>query len=124
MKRSPMPPRKAWPKRHTRIKARNAKRFAKNHARAYGGDERIAWVQSLPCVVPDCADGPRECAHVRTGGVGRRADASAVVPLCAYHHRIQHAIGVVSFASMYGLDLAALAELTERAWQQTQRGAA
>lgn len=109
-RRTPMP-------RGGPVKARNPKRRAANHARAYGPDERIAFVKGLRCVVLACARQPIEVAHVVTGGMGRKGDASLTVPLCTVHHREQHQVGVRTFQQLHGLDLLALAEQTEAAWQ-------
>jgi len=63
--------------------------------RIYGSKERRRWIKSLPClacclVSPIFALADKwscENAHVVTGGMGRKADASHIVPLCRTHHR-------------------------------------
>ncbi len=79
------------PERRTRVKPRNAARRVSEFARCYGSKERVAWIKALPCVV--CAvqtvpqDGPSDNAHTATDGMGRKADARFIVPLCRMHHR-------------------------------------
>jgi hypothetical protein len=73
------------------MKRTNPERKRREHARAYGPAERIAWMQSLPCLA--CGyHGPtrREVAHTRTGGMGRKGDADTTIPLCPPCHRTQH----------------------------------
>lgn len=112
--------RKSGIARKTRVRPVNAKRKAKNHARAYGGAERIAFVKSLPCIVtmPSAKHyGEIQVAHTKTGGIGRKADSKHTVPLCEYHHANQHTFGVESFQLAYGVDLDAEADRVETAWQ-------
>lgn len=103
-------------------KARDAERKAREYARKYGSTERAFYVAQLACVVPWCRSvGWMENAHIETGGVGRKADASKVVPCCARHHRTgpiaMHA-GVETFQDEYGIDLEEAARLTEESWQR------
>lgn len=104
--------------RKTRVKPVNAKRRKKNHARAYGGAERIEWMHGLACAVTAGRHyGPIEVAHTTTGGIGRKADSRHTIPLCHYHHGNLHGWGAKSFELAYGVSLAEQAELTEHAWQ-------
>lgn len=80
--RSPKPLQKAKPK------AVNRKRKAREFQRAYGGEERVHWMQARPCVA--CGSKPSENAHVGAGGIGRKGDAATVVPLCASCHKVLH----------------------------------
>lgn len=103
-----------------RIRKRNAKRRAKEFARAYGSKKRVKFVQSLPCLVDGCNRYPlaRMVAHIETGGMGRKADANLTVPLCFHHHiEVLHRIGRESFEAKYGIDLQQLAADTESRWQ-------
>lgn len=118
-------------KRGGKIRPVNAKRRKANHARAYGGAERIAFVKSLPCIVkgreewanPVRHDGPIEVMHTKSGGKGRKADARFTVPCCSYHHRNAHLFGAKSFELAYGLSLEAEAARVESLWQQQQEAA-
>ncbi len=78
------------PERRTRVKPRNAKRKASEFARCYGSKERVAWIRSLPCIICELRStpqvGPSDNAHVTGDGMGRKADARFIVPLCRMHH--------------------------------------
>lgn len=112
-------------KSKTRVKPVNAKRKKANWARAYGSDERVEFVASLPCVVQrpssPCA-GTIENAHVANGGRGRKADADRVAPICTAHHQELHQIGQQSFEARYGVDLKVAARITEMRWQIASGG--
>lgn len=110
-RRKPLP-RSQKPLKRTPVKRVNAKRRKKNHARAYGGAGRIAFVKSLPCVVkgrpdgfPVRHDGPIEVMHTKSGGTARKADARLTVPCCQYHHRNAHTWGIETWQRAYGVDL-------------------
>ena len=94
-------------------------RQADDFARIYGSRERATWVRSQNCIVPFCFQ-PPENAHIRTDGVGRKADARYIVPLCAGHHRLRknslHALGRRLFEDHHRVDLAYEAAETERDW--------
>lgn len=106
--------------RTKRPKARNVKRHAGEWARAYGSKARVAFVKSLACRVSGCMDGPVENAHTVNGGMGRKADANTIVPLCRAHHRFLHQHGPVAFAASFplrhGWTLADWAVEVERLW--------
>ena len=101
------------------IKRVNAKRKAKNWSRAYGSEERVAFVKSLPCVF---VGGSTLCAgvianhHTATGGRGRKADANTIVPICTFHHLELHQVGANAMQARYDVQLAMEARLTERRW--------
>jgi hypothetical protein len=83
------------PKRTGKPKAVNKARKAKNHARAYGADERLSWVKAQPCVVCGSVtytDGEPDNHnhHTKNGGMSRKADAATIVPLCHTDHRLYH----------------------------------
>lgn len=105
-----------------RVRPRNAKRWKANLARAYGPEARREWMKGLPCLT--CGRGPSENAHVATGGMGRKADASQLAPLCHSCHLELHAHGAV--VQKWGKDvgmviskaaLAIAAEACELAWR-------
>ena len=102
--------------RTTGVKPRNAKRRKTEHARAYGPDEHVEWIAAQPCVV--CGHVPCQNAHVRTGGMGRKADAKWIVPLCAVCHPELHRIGPQTFERTYRIDLHDLATITDARWEQ------
>ncbi len=72
-------------------------------------------MRSLACVVAGCTDGRIECAHVRSRGAG--GDWTSQVPLCVVHHAEEHALGIVTFQSRHGLDLADLAAAHALRWR-------
>ena len=88
--------------------------------RAYGSPERVTWVKSLPCVVAGCRSfGLCENAHVRGGGMSRKADARWIVPACRDHHAEMHR-GQKTFAEKYGLDLEAIAGEIDERWNGSE----
>lgn len=115
MKRSPLPPRRR-PIRKTRVKKVNHARKAKALLRAYGPPERREFVRALSCRVVLCVLGPIEQVHAAGGGVGRKADASLILPLCRDHHRLLHTMGVKSFERVFNINLREQASITERLW--------
>lgn len=87
--------------------------------RAYGGAERVEWMKAHPCLA--CGAVPSENAHVRNGGMGRKADAKYIVPLCHTHHEELHRRGQDSFEVRYGLCLDIYAEILSCRWDDEQR---
>lgn len=98
------------------VKRSNPARKAKAFKRAYGSRARVAFVKSLPCVACGVV-GYSENAHVTSGGVGRKADASQIVPLCGPHHLHLHAWGIDTWTKHYRKDLHYFAMDTEQRWQ-------
>lgn len=90
------------------------KRSAAERYRIYGSQERIDFVFSLGCLI---CGAPPELAHTQSGGMGRKADARTIVPLCPLHHSEQHQYGTKTFEASYGLDLKASAAWIEARWQ-------
>jgi hypothetical protein len=121
-------PKRANLKPRKPVKRRNPAHRAANHERAYG--EKAAWIRGFPCV--GCGiGGPIEAAHTTTGGMGRKADASTLVPLCGPHvlppyslyrfvescHRELHRVGIKTFEARHEVNLKALAAKYEAEWQ-------
>lgn len=100
----------------TPLKPRNPARRAHNHARAYGPEDRIQWVKAQPCLV--CGTVPSENAHVRSGGMGRKADAKHIVPLCHTHHAALHQVGQKSFEATHRLLLDVWAAIVQDRWDR------
>lgn len=131
MKRSPL-------RRKARLAPVNRKRKAAAFKKNFG--LKAAWIRERDCAVafrrplrplPDsdsktedalivvgwlglCA-GPVEAAHAKTRGAG--GTAADLVPLCQYHHRRQHMLGIKTFGARYGVDLAEMAESYDHAWE-------
>lgn len=106
--------------RSTRIPPVNRERRERERERAYGPEARRRWVKSIPCII--CRKLPVDQAHVPSkSGMGRKGDASNIVPLCSGptgHHAQQHEMGVESFERLHGISLAEEARAIEEAWQQ------
>jgi hypothetical protein len=68
------------------------KRGAADFARIYGSPQRLEWVKALPCLARELLSRPGECegeiqnAHSVVGGMGYKAGAETIVPLCVAHH--------------------------------------
>lgn len=123
MKRGGKGKRKATPlRRYDDLPPRNEARRTREWVRTYGSKERVEWVKAQPCVVPYCHHFPSENAHVgpKGKGVGRKADADQIAPLCHYHHYLLHTKGPLYFAGYTGVSPAMLlqaAEATEVGWK-------
>ncbi len=89
--------------------------------RAYHSQERVEFIQRLPSVV----SGKSPCvnAHVRTGGMGRKAGSEWIVPLTGAEHIELHQRGMASFEAKYVVNLRTLATQTEERWRQMQQDA-
>jgi RNase P subunit RPR2 len=59
--------------------------------RIYGSKTRVEFVKKLPCTA--CNSGPCENAHIKSGGMGRKADYTDIIPLCKKCHALQHQKG-------------------------------
>lgn len=111
------------------------KRTPSEFARIYGSKARVAWVKALPCAACGYA-GPvlRENAHTKTGGVGRKADARWVAPLCVTRpshlrpnrvegcHNLLHRVGRQTLELQTNVHLETAAGRTELAWQAHLNG--
>ena len=118
MKRSTPLRRTGPPKRKTPLKPQNRARKSRESARAYGPKERREWLTRQPCV--SCGligtdERPNHQHHTKGGGVGRKADADTIVPLCPTCHRLHH--------DGHELDVewGSEARRTEAAWQEYMR---
>lgn len=100
-------------KRGGRIKPK--KRKPSEFARIYGSPARVRFVARLGCVV--CGRTPAENAHTESGGMGRKADADTIVPLCGFHHRELHFWGADTFADCYEVNLRLEALATDELWK-------
>jgi hypothetical protein len=58
------------------------------YERIYGSEARVQWVQSLDCAC-GCNGSPCVNAHSVTGGTGRKADYTTIIPLTDKCHRLQ-----------------------------------
>ena len=88
----------------------------KRWERAYHSQERVDWIQAMPCIA--CGAGPCENHHTRGGGVGRKADWETVVPLCAGCHRECHQVGTLTFQFTRGVDFAKESAFVARLWNR------
>jgi hypothetical protein len=114
LKRTPL-------KRGKPVNRVNRKRRVARSKAAFG--DKAAWIRMEPCAVFEHGRGlndcnhmaKREAAHVKSRGAG--GTSTHMIPLCNLHHAEQHAVGIQTFATKYGLDLEALAAEYERRWQ-------
>ena len=83
--------------------------------RIYGPPSYRVWLESKGCIL--CRTTPIEIAHVRTGGMGRKADWTHTIPFCHTHHAEQHQIGTKSFQARYGVSLTDRAAQIQQAWE-------
>lgn len=76
--------------------------------KGFGDQQRIEIIKGLPCIVSirtGClCNQPSENAHVRSRKAGGRE--GDIVPLCHFHHRELHQLGISTFQYKYDLDLA------------------
>lgn len=110
MKRTPL-------KRKTALKAKTRPR-AKPRSnlefqRVYGSKRRVEFIKHLPCAV--CGKTPCENAHTKSGGMGRKADYTTIVPLCRKCHATQHAKGWAALG-FNAADLERLAAFIHGLW--------
>lgn len=95
----------------------NRKRRKANFARAYNSPAFVRWISRLPCYACNYAGpSPRQAAHSVTGGMGRKADACTVLPLCGVCHSRQHTLGLLAIG-MTRETAKAAAETTWRNWE-------
>lgn len=90
-------------------------RTKKETLRIYGPPAYREFLSDLGCII--CRATPIVIAHVKTGGVGRKADYTHTVPLCHTHHEEQHR-GTKSFEARYGVSLSAWAAHIQQAWKE------
>lgn|GEM_PF-4449434 len=98
----------------------NPERKAREFARAFCSRARVAFIKTLPCVVPYCRSAQIENMHIAGGGSGRKADAHLIVPCCTAHHAQVHQQGILSFMRAHALGplhLQHAAAATEVAWR-------
>ena len=95
-------------------------RTAGEFNRIYGSKARVRWVKAQPCV--SCGtEGQNHNHHTQSGGMGRKADHTTIVPLCPSCHH-EHHTGVLRGTREWWADQA---RLTELRWQRyTQQEAA
>lgn len=122
MKKSPMPPRKArmGARKSPEQRKRDRERKRREFARKYHSLERVYYVaQEVCCAVPTCrwyTDSNNDNAHIETGGMGRKADYTKVIPLCRKHHRELHALQPERFQLAHSFSLEEAAAQTDRSW--------
>lgn len=87
----------------------------------------MRWVKTLPCAVCGRIGSDSfavEAAHTGPRGLSQKADDSTCVPLCLSHHRSakdsHHTLGK-RFGPHHGINLPALVERLNRAWELLMR---
>lgn len=98
-------------KRKKRLRQRNPERAKRRREDQFGPQARLA--RLMLCAVPTCPRTPCEPAHVLSRGAGGKD--RDVAPLCRWHHREQHQVGMQTFQARHNVDLTLVAdELAER----------
>lgn len=95
-------------------------RTKKETLRIYGPPAYRDFLNAIGCAI--CRATPIEIAHIRSGGMGRKADWTATVGLCSTHHREQHQRGTKSFEARYGVNLTDRAADIQQAWTRREEG--
>jgi hypothetical protein len=112
--------RRARLKSRKRPNARNAKRQAKQFARAYGSEERVSWMKRQRCLT--CGDhGPCENSHLRSrAGMGRKGNAEKTIPQCKPCHDLypRRSKWRARFPHWTDEKLEAAAAVIEARWQE------
>lgn len=76
-------------------------------------DAFLARIRQLPCIMPSCGALAIDAAHIRMtssryrtsgAGVGQKPHDFWALPLCRYHHRLEHKIGTPRFWETLGMD--------------------
>jgi hypothetical protein len=98
-----------------------AKRKKERFARQFHSEEFVEWTRQSRCVVHSCTHGvPSECAHNPSRGAGGTwVDVS---PMCGFHHRQQHHIGVKKFQRLYGISFKQTNAAHTAKWEAMQCG--
>jgi hypothetical protein len=99
------------PKARKRIAPKN--RSSIEFQRIYGSKRRVEFVKAMGCCV--CGKTPCENAHIKSGGMGRKADYRDIIPLCKACHQKQHQHGWKALSLDQQL-LQGLAYMTQVAW--------
>lgn len=83
--------------------------------KAYGSEERTAWVQAQPSIVS--GKGPCVNAHTRVGGTALKGPPESIVPLTWDEHQELGQRGRRTFELKYGINLDEAAKQVEARWQ-------
>lgn len=78
----------------------------------------MEWIKAQHCCVAKkfVHSEAIENVHIKTGGAGRKADASFVVAMCSRHHAFLHSMGRETFERFYSIDLDTEAAITKSRW--------
>lgn len=95
-------------------------RTKRERERIYGPPAYRVLLDQIGCII--CGTVPVEIAHVKSGGVGRKADYTHTVGMCPTHHREQHQMGTKSFEVRYGVSLTDRAAQIQQAWTRREEG--
>lgn len=120
-----MKPRKSFLKRSA-IKRKHRK--PSEFKRIYGPKGYVEWIHEQPCIACGVV-GFSECAHIKTGGMGRKDDWTDTVPLCGLKpigvgysvsgcHEAFHNWGRKTFELVHDLDLTVAATATQNAYKE------
>lgn len=112
---TPLAPRTKNPDRRRRNKQAKDHQYGRSACGNYDD-----FIRSKPCAAPLCRSrSPIEAAHV--AGRGAHPGASGVgnlLPLCRYHHRRQHVLGIETFQRRYSVRMKQTATRYANEWKQ------
>jgi len=107
------------------IRKVNPERKAKTFIRCFHSDERVKFVQSLPCVGCGGKGTTRSLnAHIVGDGASRRSSYKKIIPLCFTCHGMQHGSGWSALPRLNSAaERKAAADSTQSAWENFLAGA-
>lgn len=115
----PQPKEKKEPKAPRK---KNLKRSSDSFERAYHSQERVEFINGLPCHIDGCQRIDIENAHIEVAGMSLKASYDKIVPACRGHHRSRkdsmHSLSREEYEGTHLVDLAALAAEYERMWRR------
>ncbi len=101
---------------NTKPRKRNSPRIAEKSAPAF-----LQWLRGRECLATGSAcNGRMEAAHVDFAGgkgIGTKVADRFAVPLCSFHHRLQHNMGWATFDHVYGQRHGGALKAAEAYWR-------
>lgn len=79
--------------------------YIKEQMKPVKDPSHLAYVRTLPCVVPGCKNRKIEAMHTGGRGLSQKSSDKRAIPGCADHHHVYHKIGRRRFEEQYGIDI-------------------